>query len=854
MDVTDGVSDTELAELCYQYKYDYRNRLVEKKIPGKGLESIVYNKLDQPVMTQDANQYGNSEWLFTKYDAFGRVAYTGKLTDTKERSVLQTDANEYTGDLWVTRGSAVMIGGVTMKYDDGGYPKAQNGEVLTINYYDDYNFDTAGINNPGTVYGVGTSDRTRSLATGSKVKVLGTSYWTTTVTYYDKKARPIYTASINEYLNTTDIVETKLDFVGKVEETTTRHTKGTNPEIKTVDVFTYDHMGRLTQQTQKINNQDTEQIAANQYDELGQLTSKKVGGIASSPVGGGAVGVGGLQTVDYTYNIRGWLKGINDVNNLGNDLFAFGIGYNQGTNPLYNGNISKTSWKTANDNIVRSYDYRYDALNRILRANSNDDKYNLSGVTYDKMGNILTLNRKGHNNLHATNFGYMDVLDYTYDSGNKLMKVSDTGPVYGFRDGTNTNDDFDYDANGNMILDQNKGISSITYNHLNLPETVSISNNEGTGTISYIYDATGAKLKKIVTEGSSLTTEYAGKYVYKNDQLQYMATPEGYATPEGNSYRYVYQFKDHLENVRLSYTKNDSGNLEIIEESNYYPFGLKHKGYNSTVSSLGNSTAQLLGFGGKEEQDELGLGWIDITARNYDPALGRWMNIDPLAESMRRHSPYNYAFDNPVYYIDPDGMVAMAFDWINNGDGTYTAQKGDSAKTLSEDAGISLEDADKIVQSQLGKNYEGEDGEMKSDVEVGDTVAVPEQVEAIAQKNEVVEWNENVTSGIKDDISSNETAIDKNNKDVDSLNNVKETIDNDAKLREESGVYEPAPGDPKIGLAIGRATQQIRDARKKKAIDKQINKLNNKSDSLNKVNEKKKKEVKRRDSLYGKGN
>lgn len=101
------------------------------------------------------------------------------------------------------------------------------------------------------------------------------------------------------------------------------------------------------------------------------------------------------------------------------------------------------------------------------------------------------------------------------------------------------------------------------------------------------------------------------------------------------------------------------------EENNYYPFGLKHKGYNNVV----NGTDHPYGFGGKEEQNELGLNWIDIAARNYDPALGRWMNLDPLAEQMRRHSPYNHAFDNPVYFIDPDGMEPFGFEEIGDDEG-----------------------------------------------------------------------------------------------------------------------------------------------------------------------------------------
>ena len=98
-------------------------------------------------------------------------------------------------------------------------------------------------------------------------------------------------------------------------------------------------------------------------------------------------------------------------------------------------------------------------------------------------------------------------------------------------------------------------------------------------------------------------------------------------------------------------------NSEIIEENNYYPFGLQHEGYNNTVTSY--NPGQKYKYNGKELQDELNLNVYDYRARNYDPALGRWMNIDPLAEKSRCYSPYVYALNNPVVFIDPDGMEAV---------------------------------------------------------------------------------------------------------------------------------------------------------------------------------------------------
>ena len=138
---------------------------------------------------------------------------------------------------------------------------------------------------------------------------------------------------------------------------------------------------------------------------------------------------------------------------------------------------------------------------------------------------------------------------------------------------------------------------------------------------------------------------------------------------------YVYQYKDHLGNIRMSYGLDDMDEeLKVIEEHHYYPFGLKHTKYNSGSKKYEGDEVQIgkmalkpvepggdvmnkYMYNGKEWQDELGLGWYDYQARNYDPAIGRWMNIDPLAEKGYNWTPYRYAYDNPLMFKDPDGML-----------------------------------------------------------------------------------------------------------------------------------------------------------------------------------------------------
>lgn len=174
------------------------------------------------------------------------------------------------------------------------------------------------------------------------------------------------------------------------------------------------------------------------------------------------------------------------------------------------------------------------------------------------------------------------------------------------------------------------------------------------------------------------------QYLFQNTNyqitLQFVPTSEGYY--DFLSSKYVYQYKDHLGNVRLSYkdvSTTSTPSLQIVEENNYYLFGLKQKGYNNGfVIGNGNATAQKYKYNGKELQDELGLNMYDYGARNYDPALGRWMNVDPKAETSRRFSPYTYALNNPIFFIDPDGMKAD--DWV-----TYTGENGQKQVVYDEE-------------------------------------------------------------------------------------------------------------------------------------------------------------------------
>jgi len=202
-----------------------------------------------------------------------------------------------------------------------------------------------------------------------------------------------------------------------------------------------------------------------------------------------------------------------------------------------------------------------------------------------------------------------------------------------------------------MVSDLNKNLDNIAYNFLNLPQQINIS-TDGNNEINYLYTANGQKLMKQTRTDFAVeqTVDYIDNIVYEDGTLKYLITDEGRVlVNSGGTYEYQYSLKDHLGNTRITFNQNG----EIIQEDAYYPFGMK---MNGLCYESGTDYKNKYLYNGKELQNDFGLDWYDYGARFYDPQLGRWHTLDPDAETSRRWSPYVYCFNNPMRFIDPDGL------------------------------------------------------------------------------------------------------------------------------------------------------------------------------------------------------
>lgn len=693
------IDQSTLDNLCYQYRYDVNGRMVEKKLPGKGFDatsgiwqwdSFVYDKADRVILTQDANLQKQGKWMITKSDKFGRVIYTGVILGGTRNNMQNQAVN--LSIIESEDATGFTKNGMQVYYTNNYFTNLET--VLSVNYYDTYPQGTPTI--PLTILNQevltqnasNLSISTKSLPTATYVKNIENDNWTKAYSWYDTKGRVIGSHSIN-YLGGYTKTELELDFTGEVKESYTYH-KRLNSDNETIikENFGYDNQNRLITHKHKVNSNPEETLAVNDYNELSQLRSKQVGGTGNNPI----------QIVDYLYNIRGWLTRINNPSDLNGDLFGYAIKY---TNPLpsnvassrFNGNIAEIDWKTSNDGTLRRYDYQYDGLNRLLNGiYSEPDSYlppisfYNESLSYDLNGNIKTLVRKTKG--YSQTAEKIDDLTYAY-TGNRLDSVTDSSTNYsGYPEASGNL--ISYDSNGNMKDHLDKGLLQINYNFLDLPNFIKFDQTylirdlfngimvPKNITTQYTYRADGTKLRKIYTYGISKSnteayriTEYNDGFQYEIEGvsstvplLQFVPTLEGYYDfVQG---KYIYQYKDQVGNIRLAYYRDNNNNTVIDRTANFYPFGMEFN-----TPTFGTITPRYnYGFQGQEKQ--LDTGWSSLEWRNYDPSIGRFFNIDPMAELQPDMTPFRFGFNNPISVKDPTGMYeeggGMGGDYYDDSD------------------------------------------------------------------------------------------------------------------------------------------------------------------------------------------
>lgn len=600
------LSNSIIDGLCFRYEYDARNRIIIKRVPGAGEVFIVYDQWDRVVLTQDDNMRKQDKWLYTKYDALNRPVYTGIYIKNASRTVLADDVSNYSSNHH--ENFSASTNGIQYTLENCFPPVAATDQILTVNYYDSYSF-TDQQYEPFKVkkneyddlfYPVSNTEpfaqplqqtyQTLDKLTGSLVYILNPDQEEpselVTSFFYDQEGRSLQSMASTIQKNQI-VTTTQYNYAGAPLRTVTYSSKlgETNNEVTVITTMEYDKLSRLKEIKKRVDHKISDKpykgkqqvIIRNEYDDLGRVQTKRLGKITNKEENDEW-----LESLDYSYNIRGWLLSINKeyVKNYQETKRYFGmeLAYDKPqsvevstsyTKQQYNGNIAGTIWRTRGDNTARKYDFDYDNANRLMQANfvqktaTNNSNWDNSLVNfsltmgdgstassaYDENGNILNMQQMG---LKIGVSDQIDNLKYTYKPfSNQLQNVIDiSAPTTGLGDfnispnhsqiGIKNNPetdpllitDYTYDGNGNLKKDENKDIQTIVYNYLNLPEKIVLKGNKGT--VTYRYDAAGNKLLKYVedrkTDGQEIftTTTYSNGFIYESKKFLFTTPP---ATP-----------------------------------------------------------------------------------------------------------------------------------------------------------------------------------------------------------------------------------------------------------------------------------------------------------------------------------
>ncbi|MCW4129654.1 hypothetical protein ONT16_15660 [Prevotella copri] len=617
-----------MEKFAYEYRYDKRGRCVWKRVPGCEYQQLWYDNADNLMFSQDGEMRKKGVYIFYLYDEMGRQIVQGSTTAIN--ASCPSAVAQYRGG-----NSGLFSSGYVTTNNLG----LMNGQLYVVNYYDDHRFLDGQLVKQSTSQSLAStaSDTKESF---SKGMLTGTISRDTDGKFH---VAAIYHNQEGLIVETRQTVQDDALLCQKTTYSFTKNPQTMVTQIKKSGVDkTITQKNRYNKYNDKIETitlnagNGDKAVASYQYDDLGRLVSTKRSGNAG--------------TITYEYNIRNWL-----VSNA-SDRFKESLKYESGSEtPCYNGNISRMQWQNTNDNVLRGYDFEYDGLNRLTASayaegtdmSQNKDRYSEYIPQYSPNGSIERLQRYGKKNNGT--FGLIDDLTYQY-RGNQIQSISDkAGSLlyngsFDFKDGASESTEYFYNANGALTKDLNKGISKIEYDVLDNLSCITFNNGFKT---KYVYDAGGSKLRTIHEALTTNTTDYIGDFIFEDGKLSKYQFEGGYCSFDSNlAPTYHYYEKDHLGSIRM--VVNENGTVEQV--NHYYPFG----GIYGDLTY--NSELQRNKYIGKEFDHTSGLDWYDHGARMYDAAKGNWDRVDKLAEKYCSINPYIYSINNPITYLDLDGL------------------------------------------------------------------------------------------------------------------------------------------------------------------------------------------------------
>ena len=617
----------------YRYKYDDRGRCIWKQLPGCEPIQYWYDNADRVVSEQDGHLREEALQRHFFYDAIGRLT----LQTIHSASISHSQATE------------------------------SNAKAVEVkNYYDGYSCcqELAQLF-PQWAGTINSNSSSAMVARGKPTAMVcytsdGNRYFELYRYNADGRMSDKISAYADKWMKTSTMTYNFIGDVGTTKEAVYTYSDGQATCIARRMTTNSYHTGtRLltstsVKQIDKNGNTSTQVVSQPTYDVFGNVTANNRPGTAAD--------------MTYTYDrLHGWVRGISSPSGFSEELLR-----ETATNAQYSGNIGSIQWQNTINGERHRYDYTYDALGRLTSAgysssgNGTEGRYDES-VSYNPNGSIEQLQRYGMKNNGT--FGEIDDLTVSYD-GNRLMKVTDAAEALNyngaldFNDGADADCEYEYDSNGALTYDSNRGITSITYDYGHHPYKISMKAKKKTHYNCYTSDGRklSSKHEGMIPKGTGSYRRFSTTDLYIDGLILRDGVPYiwkfdgGYVELDDNATptSWNYYITDHLGSTRKVVDSNNN----VKETINYYPFGSEMK--MQDPAQMAGDSWQSYHFTGKELDKQNGLNWYDFGARWFDVAgVPMWTSVDPLAEDNPNVTPYLYCAGDPVNKFDPDGK-----DWF----------------------------------------------------------------------------------------------------------------------------------------------------------------------------------------------